>query len=82
MSVTNEKGNALLKLIDKNPEGIISYTYQYSFEKFLYEEIPAIYEYSYEFGNYFVEQSDGWIPPINYTYDIEFTNYLTEQENI
>lgn len=83
LSITNEKGNSQLSFNDVAPIRIITYTYTYSFEKFLIEEAPTIYEYESRFDSYLIEQSDGWVPPTSssYTYEIEFINYLTEQEN-
>ena len=84
LSVTNEKGNSQLSFNDATPIRSITYTYSYSFEKFLIEEAPTTYEYESQFYSYLIEQSDGWTPPASssYTYEIEFINYLTEQENI
>ena len=84
LSITNERGNIILGILDKTPAETITYVYSYLFKKFLWEEAATIYEYGSRFDNYLIEQSDGWVPPTssNYTYQIQFINYLTEQENI
>ena len=83
LSITNERGNIILGILDKTPAETITYVYSYLFKKFLREEAATIYEYGSRFDNYLIEQSDGWVPPTSsdYTYQIQFINYLTEQEN-
>ena len=82
LSITNEKGNKLLSIIDKTPTKVINYTYNYEFDNFLNEQAPTVYTYSAAFSNFMVEQSDGWTPPVQYTYSYSFDNYLVEQTNI
>ena len=81
-SITNERGNKLLSIVDKTPTKVISYTYNYGFDNFLNEQVPTVYTYSAAFSNFMVEQSDGWTPPVQYTYSYSFDNYLVEQINI
>ena len=57
-SITNEKGNKLLSIIDKTPIKVINYTYNYEFDNFLNEQAPTVYMYSAAFSNFMVEQSD------------------------
>ena len=58
LSITNEKGNKLLSIIDKTPAKVINYTYNYEFDNFLIEQDPTVYTYSYSFDNYLVEQKN------------------------